>query len=103
MKATATSLSASVLAEKSLFAVLADLFKARLTSLVLLTTFVGFYIGVAGQMDYRLMFNTMLATALLASGAAAHGAGASNPAMSTLVTLTSVAPRLIPPSDTRTG
>lgn len=57
--------------EKTRFAVYADLFKARLTMLVLLTTLVGFYIGVAGQVDFALMFSTMLGTALLASGASA--------------------------------
>ncbi len=50
---------------------LADLFKARLTLLVLLTTLVGFYVGFSGRLDFLLLFHTMLGTALLASGAAA--------------------------------
>jgi protoheme IX farnesyltransferase len=51
--------------------VYAELFKARLTSLVLLTTMVGFYVGFRGPLDYGLLWWTLLGTALLASGAAA--------------------------------
>ena len=58
-------------AEKSWTAVFADLVKARLTTLVLLTTLVGFYVGWRGPMDFALMFNTLAATALVAAGAAA--------------------------------
>ena len=50
-------------------AVYADLVKARLTLLVLLTTLVGFYIGFQGPMDYFLMFHTLFGTALVAGGA----------------------------------
>ena len=57
--------------DKSLVAVLADLVKARLTALVLLTTFVGFYLGERGAVDYLRMFHTLFGTALVASGAAA--------------------------------
>lgn len=57
--------------EKSWLAVLADLTKARLTALVLLTTLVGFYLGWHGPMNYLLMFNALAATALVASGASA--------------------------------
>jgi protoheme IX farnesyltransferase len=52
-------------------AVYADLFKARLTFLVLLTTLVGFYVGFRGSVDYVLMIHTLLGTALVASGASA--------------------------------
>lgn len=48
-----------------------DLFKARLSGLVVLTTWVGFYMGYQGSMDYPLMIHAILGTALLASGAAA--------------------------------
>jgi protoheme IX farnesyltransferase len=58
-------------AEKSLFAVGAELTKARLTSLVLLSTLVGFCMGWQGRMDYALMLHTLLGTALVAAGAAA--------------------------------
>ena len=58
-------------AEKSWSSVFADLVKARLTTLVLLTTLVGFYLGWRGAMNYALMFNTLMATALVAAGASA--------------------------------
>ncbi len=64
-------LSATPVAEKSRTAVFADLIKARLTTLVLLTTLVGFYLGWRGTMDFVLMFHLLAATALVASGAAA--------------------------------
>jgi len=52
--------------------VLVDLFKARLTALVLLTTLVGYYAGRSeGALDGLLLFHTLGATALLACGAAA--------------------------------
>lgn len=59
------------IAEKSWFAVYADLFKARLTLLVLLTTLVGFYLGNRGPVDYWLMVHTVVGTALVAAGASA--------------------------------
>ena len=71
MKATATTLNETAIAEKGLFAVYADLVKARLTLLVLLTTLVGFYMGWRGPMDYVLLLHTMFGTALVAAGAAA--------------------------------
>jgi protoheme IX farnesyltransferase len=71
MKATASPLSAEPVAEKSLLAVWSDLIKARLTFLVLLTTLVGFYMGVRGATDYWLMFHALLGTALVACGASA--------------------------------
>jgi protoheme IX farnesyltransferase len=58
-------------ADKSWTAVFADLVKARLTALVLMTTLVGFYLGWRGAMDFALMFHMLAATALVASGAAA--------------------------------
>jgi protoheme IX farnesyltransferase len=71
MKATAQTLVPSVPAERGWVSVFLDLFKARLTFLVLLTTLVGFYIGWRGPMDYPLMIQAILGTALVASGAAA--------------------------------
>ena len=71
MKATASPLSESNVVDKPLFSVLCDLVKARLTFLVLLTTLVGFYVGVRGAMDYLLMTHTLLSTALVACDAAA--------------------------------
>jgi len=52
-------------------AVYADLFKARLTLLVLLTTLTGFYVASSGPVDFGLMFHAVFGTALVASGAAA--------------------------------
>lgn len=55
-------------AQKSVWA---DLIKARLTTLVVLTTAAGFYAGWKGAMDWALLLHTVLGTALVASGAAA--------------------------------
>jgi heme o synthase len=71
MKASAPSLTAEQAVEKSTTAVIMELVKARLTALVLLTTLVGFYLGVRQSVDYALMLHTVVATALLAGGAAA--------------------------------
>src|SRR5271168_855070 len=77
MKATAQILDAAAplakapITEKSRAAVLGELFKMRLTTLVLLTTLVGFYLGSRPPVSWALMFNTLFGTALLASGAAA--------------------------------
>lgn len=64
-------LAATAAPARNWLAVYADLVKARLTLLVLLTTLVGFYIGWRGAMDYLLMFHVLCGTALVASGAAA--------------------------------
>ncbi len=48
-----------------------ELFKARLTGLVLLTTLVGFYLGQQGGINWLLLVNTLAGTGLLACGAAA--------------------------------
>jgi protoheme IX farnesyltransferase len=71
MKATAQTIAALPLSEKGWLAVFADLVKARLTMLVLLTTLVGFYVGTRGAVDLALLLHTLLGTALVASGAAA--------------------------------
>ncbi len=73
MKATAQPLcqAPTVERDKSWFVVYADLFKARLTFLVLLTTVVGFHVGFRGPLDYALLLHTLCGTALLAGGAAA--------------------------------
>jgi len=74
MKATVSpsiNSSSPAAVEKPLWAVMADLVKARLTFLVLLTTAVGFYMGWRGPMDFWLMAHTLAGTTLLACGAAA--------------------------------
>ncbi len=71
MQATAQALVQTAPAERSWLAVYADLFKARLTGLVLLTTLVGFYAGFRSPVDYWLLGHVLLGTALVASGGAA--------------------------------
>lgn len=70
MSSTANNVAAAAPA-KGWGAVYADLVKARLTALVLITTLVGFYVGVRGPIDYFLMFHALFGTALVAGGAAA--------------------------------
>jgi protoheme IX farnesyltransferase len=71
MKTAAEVLPPTLVAEKSRVAVFADLIKARLTMLVLLTTLVGFYVGWRGAMDFALLFHALAGTALVAAGASA--------------------------------
>jgi protoheme IX farnesyltransferase len=71
MKATAEAINANTVTDRGWIAVYADLFKARLTFLVLLTTLVGFYVGYRGPVDYLLMLHAVLGTALVAAGASA--------------------------------
>ena len=54
-----------------LFGDLCELVKARLNTLMLVTTLAGFYMGWRGPMDFVRLFNTLLGTALVAGGAAA--------------------------------
>jgi len=49
----------------------AELVKARLTLLVLLTTAVGFYLGAEPPVDYIALFHVVLGTAAAAAGAGA--------------------------------
>jgi protoheme IX farnesyltransferase len=49
----------------------AELVKARLTLLVLLTTAVGFYLGAESPIDYVALFHVVFGTAAAAAGAAA--------------------------------
>ncbi|MBN9691101.1 MAG: heme o synthase [Verrucomicrobia bacterium] len=72
MKATASTLTADeeLLRDKSVFSIASELIKARLTLLVVLTTVVGFYLGSQTPVDFGLLLNVSLGTALLAAGAA---------------------------------
>src|ERR1051325_7282845 len=76
MKAGVQTLSGSQTVEKSLSTVLAELFKARLTSLVLLTTGVGYYLGSRGPPDMARLLNTLAGTGRPAAGAGDDVAGA---------------------------
>jgi heme o synthase len=73
MKAIATvqTIAAAAVPGRNWLAIGAELFKARLTGLVLMTTLVGSYMATQGQIDYVLLLHTILGTALLAGGAAA--------------------------------
>ena len=72
MKATVSNpVEADRVPEKARASVLPELFKARLTMLVLLTTLVGFYLAHRGPMNWLLLCHTLLGTGLLACGAAA--------------------------------
>jgi protoheme IX farnesyltransferase len=50
---------------------IAELVKARLTLLVLLTTAVGYYLGLRGEFEALALFHVVFGTALAAGGAAA--------------------------------
>src|SRR5262245_55528218 len=71
MKAAAVESPSIAAARHSLVSDLAELVKARLTLLVLLTTAVGFYLGAEPPIDYKALFNTVFGTAAAAAGAAA--------------------------------
>jgi len=71
MKEFSAEIISANAAGKSWPAVFSDLIKARLTTLVLLTTAVGFYIGEIGAINFILFFNTLAATGLVAAGASA--------------------------------
>lgn len=71
MKDISVEIERSAAAEKGWASVFSDLVKARLTTLVLLTTAVGFYLGWRGPMDWILFLNTLAGTALVAAGASA--------------------------------
>jgi heme o synthase len=71
MKASVQTLNPAQSMEKTRVAVLSELVKARLTSLVVLTTVVGYYLGERGPLDYARLLNTLMGTAMVAAGAAA--------------------------------
>ncbi len=58
-------------AEPGILADLLDLTKARLNMLVLITTFVGYWMGAPGAIDWARLVQAMLGTALCAASAAA--------------------------------
>ena len=71
MKAAAVESPSIATARHSFVGDLAELIKARLTLLVLVTTAVGFYLGAEPPVDYRALFHTVFGTAAAAAGAAA--------------------------------
>src|SRR5204863_7535488 len=69
---TATIENATIAAPRHSFVSdIAELIKARLTLLVLLTTAVGFYLASESPVDYRALVHTVFGTAAAAAGAAA--------------------------------
>jgi protoheme IX farnesyltransferase len=58
-------------AEPGILADLLDLTKARLNLLVLITTFVGYWMGASGAIEWLRLLQAMLGTALCAASAAA--------------------------------
>ena len=71
MKTAAAETTSIATARPGFVSDLAELVKARLTLLVLLTTAVGFYLGAESPVDYGALFRTVLGTAAAAAGAAA--------------------------------
>lgn len=61
---------ATLVPSKSWVSIWVELIKARLTLLVVLTTWVGFYLGSGPVVDFVLMCHTVGGTGLLAAGAA---------------------------------
>src|SRR4029077_15203329 len=71
MKTAAIENANAVPLRNRVVADLAELVKARLTLLVLLTTAVGFYLGSESTVDYVALFYVVFGTAAAAAGAAA--------------------------------
>ena len=71
MKATAEPIPEAAAVRSGWWSIFSELVKLRLTTLVMLTTLVGFYLGERGPVNYGLLFHTLLGTALVACGAAA--------------------------------
>ncbi|MEP6936799.1 MAG: heme o synthase [Chthoniobacterales bacterium] len=68
---TEAAVSAPGFARNRPVADFAELIKARLTLLVLLTPAAGFYLGVVGPLDFAALFHAIFGTAMAAAGAAA--------------------------------
>jgi protoheme IX farnesyltransferase len=71
MKAAALETSNVASSRNHVVADLAELVKARLTLLVLVTTAVGFYVGSESSINYMALFHVFFGTAAAAAGAAA--------------------------------
>jgi heme o synthase len=71
VKTAALETANAALARKRVISDLAELVKARLTLLVLLTTAVGFYLGSELPVDFHALFHVVFGTAAAAAGAAA--------------------------------
>jgi protoheme IX farnesyltransferase len=71
LKAAMPQLEAGSVSWRERAGVWLELFKVRLTSLVLLTTAAGYYLGSTGGWSPFLLLSTLMGTALVAGGAAA--------------------------------
>ncbi len=71
LQASAPTLPVTVPVGKGWVSIYSDLFKARLTSLVLLTTMLGVYLASGKTVDFWLMFHAVFGMGLVASGGAA--------------------------------
>src|SRR6476619_2569209 len=71
MKTAAVETPSIAASRHSFVGDLAELVKARLTLLVLVTTAVGFYLGAEPPINYKALFQTVFGTAAAAAGAAA--------------------------------
>lgn len=71
MNISATTIGKTQGIDKATVAMMADLTKARLSSLVVLTTAAGYYLGSAGPINGWAMAHALLGTGLLAGGAGA--------------------------------
>lgn len=68
MKTSVETMESQSLTSRSVWNVFSDLVKARLTTLVLLTTLTGFYLASPEGMHLGLLLHTLIGTALLACG-----------------------------------
>ena len=59
------------IARRGQFAIWSELVKLRLTTMVLITTAMGFYLASANAFDWRMLLHALFGTGLLACGAAA--------------------------------
>ena len=66
-------------AEPGILADLLDLTKARLNLLVLITTFVGYWMGTSGAVDWMRLVQAVLGTALCAAAASRSSRPVSRP------------------------
>lgn len=70
MKATVTPVATSPSLDRSALSLAAELVKARLTSLVLITTAVGFYMGSSSGPQWGRFLSTLVGTGIVAAAAA---------------------------------
>lgn len=71
IQGSSAPLEATLVAQPGRMADFVALTKLRLNSLILLTTWVGFYLGTPGPMNFGLLFHTLFGTFMVAGGAAA--------------------------------